>query len=109
MLSTASGTALRIAARTCSSFDRNASGCAAMYSSTDLGTLCFIPLILCADVQCGGGLGNGPLGASRYDIGRALATRAEFNKSGQTYLRSFLERDDGSSARFAIESGAIMA
>src|ERR1022692_4254515 len=43
MPSTASGTALLIAARTCSSFGRTASGCAAMYSSIDLGTLCFIP------------------------------------------------------------------
>ena len=43
MPSTASGTALLIAARTCSSFCRTASGCAAMYSSTELGTLCFIP------------------------------------------------------------------
>jgi hypothetical protein len=42
-LPTASGTALLIAARTCSSFGRTASGCAAMYSSTDEGTLCFIP------------------------------------------------------------------
>src|SRR3954451_16106075 len=40
--STASGTAFLMAARTCSSFGRNASGCAAMYSSTDLGTLCFV-------------------------------------------------------------------
>src|SRR5215831_5013344 len=47
MTSTACGTALLIAVRTCSSFGRTASGCAAMYSSTDLGTLCFIPLILC--------------------------------------------------------------
>src|SRR5258708_5481309 len=47
MPSTASGTALLIAPRTCSSFGRSASGCAAMYSSTDFGTLCFIPLILC--------------------------------------------------------------
>ncbi len=39
--------ALLIAARTCSSFGRSTSGCAAMYSSTDFGTLCFIPLILC--------------------------------------------------------------
>ena len=46
MPSTASGTALLIAARTCSSFGRTASGCAAMYSSTDFGTLFFIPLIL---------------------------------------------------------------
>src|ERR1700692_1043593 len=46
MASTAFGTALLIAARTCSSFGRTASGCAAMYSSTDFGTLCFIPLIL---------------------------------------------------------------
>src|SRR5664280_136703 len=46
MPSTASGTALLIAARTCSSFGRTASGCAAMYLSTDLGTLFFIPLIL---------------------------------------------------------------
>src|SRR5262245_35600542 len=44
MPSTASGTALLIAARTCSSFGRTASGCAAMYSSTDLGTLSFIRL-----------------------------------------------------------------
>src|ERR1022692_2982347 len=43
MPSTASGTALLIAARTCSSFGRTASGCVAMYSSIDLGTLCFIP------------------------------------------------------------------
>src|SRR5580698_9980819 len=40
--STASGTALLIVARTCSSFDRTASGCAAIYSSTDFGMLCFI-------------------------------------------------------------------
>src|SRR5262245_15090917 len=51
MPSTASGTALLIAARTCSSFGRTASGCAAMYSSTDLGTLCFISLILCFGVR----------------------------------------------------------
>src|SRR5713101_7738060 len=51
MPSTASGTALLIAARTCSSFGRTASGCAAMYSSTDLGTLCFIPLILCFGIR----------------------------------------------------------
>src|ERR1700719_75287 len=43
MPSTASGTALLIAARTCSSFGRSTSDCAAMYSSTDFGTLCFIP------------------------------------------------------------------
>src|ERR1700719_4477233 len=47
MPSTASGTALLIAARTCSSFGRSALVCAAMCSSTDFGTLCFIPLILC--------------------------------------------------------------
>src|SRR5438105_14673776 len=47
MPSSASGTALLIAARTCSSFGRTASGCAAMYSSTDLGTPFFIPVILC--------------------------------------------------------------
>src|ERR1019366_6202447 len=41
-------TALLIAARTCSSFGRSASGCAAMYSSTDFGTLCFIHLIVSA-------------------------------------------------------------
>src|SRR5580698_5655781 len=40
--STASGTALLIVARTCSSFGRTASGCAAIYSSTDFGMLCFI-------------------------------------------------------------------
>src|SRR5215468_7843945 len=47
MPSTASGTALLIAVRTCSCFGRTASGWAAMYSSTDLGTLCFMSLILC--------------------------------------------------------------
>src|ERR1700733_6856037 len=45
--STASGTALLIVARTRSSFGRPPSGGAAIYSSTDFGTLCFIPLILC--------------------------------------------------------------
>src|SRR5215813_11312875 len=51
MPSAASGTALRIAARTCSIFGLTASGWAAMYSSTDLGTLYFMPLILCS--ACG--------------------------------------------------------
>src|SRR5262245_22878847 len=51
MPSAASGTALRIAARTCSSFGLTTSGWAAMYSSTDLGTLYFMPLILCS--ACG--------------------------------------------------------
>src|SRR6185437_6449176 len=46
MPSTASGTAFLIAARTCSSFARIASGCAARYSSTDLGTPLFISVIL---------------------------------------------------------------
>src|SRR5689334_13176071 len=46
MPSTASGTAFRIAARTCSSLGRTASGWAAMYSSTELGTPDFILLIL---------------------------------------------------------------
>src|SRR5689334_9033965 len=36
--SSASGTAFLIVARTCSSFGRTTSGCAAMYSSTDFGT-----------------------------------------------------------------------
>src|SRR5258708_36196476 len=51
MPSTASGTALLIAARTCSSLGRITSRCAAMYSSTDFGTLGFIPLILCFGMQ----------------------------------------------------------
>src|SRR4051794_19368997 len=44
MPSTASGTAFLIAARTCSSLGRTASGCAAMYSSTDVATASFIRL-----------------------------------------------------------------
>src|SRR5215469_11831711 len=51
MPSTAFGTALVIAEHTCSSFGRTASGCAAMYSSTDLGTLCFMFLILCSGIR----------------------------------------------------------
>src|ERR1700722_10086330 len=51
MPSTACGTALLIAARTCSSFGRSTSDCAAMYSSTDFGTLCFISLILCLGMR----------------------------------------------------------
>src|SRR5690349_19509059 len=43
MHSTASGTAFRIAARTFSSFVRTASGCPAIYSSTDWGAVRFIP------------------------------------------------------------------
>src|SRR5881392_1347550 len=47
MPSSASGTALLITARTCWSFGRISSRCAAMYSSTDFGIPFFIPVILC--------------------------------------------------------------
>jgi hypothetical protein len=52
MPSTASGTALLMAARTCSSLGRTASGWAAMYLSTEFGMFCFIRLILCFGLCC---------------------------------------------------------
>ena len=67
------GPPLLIASRTCSSFGRTASGCAAMYSSTDLGTLCFIHLILC--------FGSGSSSPE-------LVPRASFGPGGQWHRRT---------------------
>src|SRR3954468_18497577 len=79
--STASGTAFLMAARTCSSFGRNASGCAAMYSSTDLGMLCFIgreaPYL------------SEPLGNDERDIVRLRRTGGEFGQRLRDGLDDF--------------------